>query len=72
MHYFLFGKGVISEFSYSLDNREDTNLTPNSPTSLPIRIEVHLLTLMWLLGSPYNRKRKLLWVYSVVDRTQFF
>ena len=27
MHYFLFGKGVISEFSYSLDNREDTNLT---------------------------------------------
>lgn len=22
MHYFLFGKGVISEFSYSLDNRE--------------------------------------------------
>ena len=28
MHYFLFGKGVISEFSYSLDNREDTNLTP--------------------------------------------
>ena len=29
MHYFLFGKGVISEFSYSLDNREDTNLTLN-------------------------------------------
>ena len=27
MHYFLFGKGVVSEFSYSLDNREDTNLT---------------------------------------------
>jgi len=22
MHYFLLGKGVISEFSYSLDNRE--------------------------------------------------
>lgn len=22
MHYFLFGKGVISELSYSLDNRE--------------------------------------------------
>ena len=22
MHYFLIGKGVISEFSYSLDNRE--------------------------------------------------
>ena len=59
MHYFLFGKGVISEFSYSLDNCEDTNLTLNyiSPMSLLIHIEVHLLTLMWLLGSPYNRKR---------------
>ena len=35
MHYFLFGKGVISEFSYSLDNREDTNLTLYELVSLP-------------------------------------
>ena len=37
MHYFLFGKGVISEFSYSLDNREDTNLTLYELVSLPKR-----------------------------------
>jgi len=29
------GKGVISEFSYSLDNREDTNLTLYELVSLP-------------------------------------
>ena len=28
-----------------------------SPRSLLVRIEVHLLTLIWLLGSPHNRKR---------------
>ena len=34
------GKGVISEFSYSLDNREDTNLTLNyiSPCGHPSSI----------------------------------
>ena len=33
------GKGVVSEFSYSLDNREDTNLTLNyiSPTWTSIK-----------------------------------
>ena len=34
------GKGVVSEFSYSLDNREDTNLTLNyiiSPMSYTFR-----------------------------------
>ena len=36
----VFGKGVISEFSYSLDNREDTNLTLNyiSPCGRPSSI----------------------------------
>ena len=35
-----------------------------SPMSLLVRIEVHLLTLIRLLGSPHNRKRNCYCPYS--------